>query len=207
MFGRSKPEAETAEADVSVSSAESAPAQGKGRPTPKRKEAEAARKTRAAPPKDKKEARARMREDRMKERQQVQEALESGDEKHYPVRDRGKPKALARNWVDGRRNVGEFFWPFVIAALVCLLIPIAAMKAAAMTGLLAFYVVIITDTAWSLLGLRSALARYIDDPAQRRGVLPYAFGRSLQNRRKRKPIPKVSRGWTKQLRRGEVKPF
>jgi hypothetical protein len=162
------------------------------------------------PPKDKKEARDRMREDRAKERQQVQEALLSGDERHYPLRDRGKAKALARDWIDGRRNVGEFFWPFVIAALVCLVLPVpvikAGLSAAAMTSLLLFYVIIIGDTAWSLVGLRSALVRYIDDPDQRRGVLPYAFGRSLQNRRKRKPIPKVGPGWTKQLRRGEIKP-
>jgi hypothetical protein len=180
--------------------------QGKGRPTPKRREAEAARKNKAAPPKDRKAARLRMREERMKERRQVNEALQTGDERHYPMRDRGKARRLARNWIDGRRNIGEFFWPIVIVALVFLIAPIAQLQAGSTVLLLGFYVLVMADTAWSLLGLRQTLQKYIPDAADRRGVLPYAFGRSLQSRRRRKPITQVERGWTGQLRRGEVSP-
>ncbi len=85
----------------------SSPTQSKGRPTPKRRDAEAARKSKIAPPKDRREAKQRMREERSKERKQVDAALKSGDERHYPPRDQGKPKALARNWIDGTAQRGR----------------------------------------------------------------------------------------------------
>jgi hypothetical protein len=123
------------------------------------------------------------------------------------VRDQGKSRHLARNWVDGRRNVGEIFWPVVIGSLVLLLLPISALQQASTMVLLAFYIAITVDSGLMLLGLRRALAREIDDPGQRRGTMPYAFGRSLQSRRRRLPTPQVERGWTKRYTRGEVKAF
>ncbi|HVQ17816.1 MAG TPA: DUF3043 domain-containing protein [Actinomycetes bacterium] len=180
---------------------------GKGRPTPKRREAEAARRGNAAPPKDRKSARNRLREERTKERQKTATALRSGDERHYPARDQGPARHIARNWVDGRRNVGEFFWPVVIVALVFLLVPVPTLRAFSTLLLLGFYVVVMGDTAWSLLGLRNMVQLHVADPAQRRGALPYAFGRSLQSRKRRLPTPQVERGWTKSVRSGETKPL
>lgn len=199
VFGRSKtsPDPEPAPATAKT--------QGKGRPTPKRREAEAARKTLGAPPKDRKQAKARMREERAKERQRTQAAMRSGDERHYPARDRGKARHIARNWVDGRRNVGEFFWPLVITALVFLLLPLGPLQAVSTILLLGFYAVVMADTAWSLLGLRRLLIQTLADPAERRGAMPYAFGRSLQSRKRRLPVPQVERGWTKKVKTGEVK--
>lgn len=177
---------------------------GKGRPTPKRSESEAARRQKMAPPKDKREARTRMKAERAKERQRVTDALKAGDERHYPLRDQGKARHIARNWVDGRRNIGEFFWPIVIAALVMLFLPIPTLQQGSTAVLLAFYILISADTAWSLLGLRSALAREVPEKEQRRGALPYAFGRSIQSRKRRMPPPKVERGWTRRFARGQV---
>lgn len=177
---------------------------GKGRPTPKRSESEAARRQKMAPPKDRREAKSRMKAERAKERQATMDALRSGDERHYPLRDQGKARHISRNWVDGRRNVGEFFWPIVIAALVMLFLPIPALQQTSTAVLLAFYILITADSAWSLLGLRRALAREVPDKGQRRGALPYAFGRSIQSRKRRMPTPKVERGWTRRFTRGEV---
>ena len=70
------------------------------------------------------------------------------------MRDRGKARRLARNWIDGRRNIGEFFWPIVIVALVFLIAPIPQLQAGSTVLLLGFYVLVMADTAWSLLGLR-----------------------------------------------------
>jgi Protein of unknown function (DUF3043) len=184
--------------------ADDSAAGGKGRPTPKRSESEAARRQKMAPPKDKREAKARMKAERAKERQRVTDALKSGDERHYPLRDQGKARHIARNWIDGRRNVGEFFWPIVIAALVLLFLPIRALQQSSTAVLLAFYILITADTAWSLFGLRSALAREVPEKEQRRGALPYAFGRSIQSRKRRMPPPKVERGWTRRFARGQV---
>jgi hypothetical protein len=179
--------------------------QGKGRPTPKRRDVEAARKGKVAAPKGRKEARARMREERLKERERVATALKTGDERHYPARDQGKARRIARNWIDGRRNVGEIFWPLVITALVLLVVPVPRLQQMSTVLLLGFYAFVVTDTAWSLFGLRRVLQEYVPDSGERRGALPYAFGRSLQSRKRRRPSPIVERGWTKQLRRGEVK--
>lgn len=179
---------------------------GKGRPTPKRRDAEAARRSGVVVPKDRKEARVRARQERAEERQRTAAALQSGDERHYPARDRGKARRIARNWVDGRRNVGELFWPLVIAALVFLLLPVKQLQAVSTILLLGFYVLVMSDTAWSLMGLRRVLQQHVPDTAERRGVMPYAFGRSLQSRKRRRPAPQVDRGWTKELRSGRVKP-
>jgi len=180
---------------------------GKGRPTPKRKESEAARRQKMSPPKDRREAKARMKAEKAKERQRTMDALRSGDERHYPARDQGKGRHLARNWVDGRRNVGELFWPIVIAALVLLFLPIPALQQGSTMVLLGFYVLITADSGWSLLGLRRALHNELPDPGDRRGAMAYAFGRSIQARRRRLPVPQVERGWTRRYSRGEVKAF
>jgi len=169
---------------------------GKGRPTPKRKEAQAQRRSRVAPPKDRKEARARERE----ERAHAYERLKAGDEKYYPARDRGPVRAYARNWIDGRRNAAQLFWPVVIGGLVLLVIPGAQRIATSL--LLVFYLVVGLDTGWSLFGLRRQLTRRFPDAGARRGALPYAFGRSLQTRRRKVPPVAVSLGWTREQRQG-----
>jgi hypothetical protein len=205
IFRKNQPQGDESTSPDSASSDESI--SGKGRPTPKRKEAEAARKQKVAPAKGKREARARLKTERGKERQETLEALRSGDERRYPVRDQGKSRHLARNWIDGRRNVGEVFWPVVITALVLLFLPSPALRQLSTMVLLAFYVIITVDSGLSLLGLRRALNREIPDQGQRRGAMAYAFGRSLQSRKRRLPIPKVERGWTRSYLRGDVKAF
>lgn len=201
MFRRTQSQPEQAQPAAEASAPTSG---GKGRPTPKRSESEAARRQKMAPPKDKREARSRMKAERARERQLTMDALKAGDERHYPARDQGKARHIARNWVDGRRNVGEFFWPVVIAALVMLFLPVPVIQQTSTTVLLAFYLLITADTAWSLLGLRRALSREVPEKYQRSGSLPYAFGRSIQSRKRRMPPPKVDRGWTRRFTRGEV---
>ncbi|MGB2840683.1 MAG: DUF3043 domain-containing protein [Actinomycetes bacterium] len=206
MFGR-KNDPATNDATPAPDGDEAVGVSGKGRPTPKRKESEAARRQKMSPPKDRREAKARMKAEKSKERQRTTDALRSGDERHYPARDQGKGRHLARNWIDGRRNVGELFWPIVIAALVLLFLPIPALQQGSTMVLLGFYVLITADSGWSLLGLRRALRNELPDPSERRGAMAYAFGRSIQARRRRLPVPQVERGWTRQYSRGEVKAF
>lgn len=209
MFSRKKDsEAESPEETLArLASAEGSTEGGKGRPTPKRKESEAVRRQKMAPPKDRREAKARMKAEKSKERQQTMDALRGGDERKYPVRDQGKGRHLARSWVDGRRNIGEFFWPVVISALVLLFLPIPSLQQGSTVVLLAFYVLITVDTGLSLLGLRRAIAREVPDTSERRGALAYAFGRSIQSRKRRMPVPKVERGWTRQYTKGQVSAF
>ncbi len=206
MFGRKNDPSPDVTPSVNEGDGD-AGASGKGRPTPKRRESEAARRQKMSPPKDRREAKARMKSEKAKERQRTTDALRGGDERHYPARDQGKGRHLARDWIDGRRNIGEFFWPIVIAALVLLFLPVPALQQGSTVVLLGFYVLITLDSGLSLLGLRRALMHEVPDPGDRRGALAYAFGRSIQSRKRRLPIPKVERGWTRQYTRGEVKAF
>lgn len=202
MFSRKK-DSTTESPDETLERLRS-PEGGKGRPTPKRKEAEAARRQKVAPPRDRREAKARLKAERAKERQQSMDALRSGEERLYPVRDQGKARHIARNWVDGRMNFGEIFWPVVITALVLLFMPVPALQQTSTIVLLGFYVLITADSAWSLFGLRKALHREVPDAGERRGALAYAFGRSIQSRKRRLPVPKVERGWTRAYSKGQV---
>lgn len=148
-----------------------------------------------------------MREEKAKERAELMVALRAGDERKYPVRDRGPARHVARNWVDGRRNVGDYFWPAVIAAIVMLVLPVRPVQSASSFLLVGFYVVLMADTAWSLTGLNAVLKDAVPDKLQRKGTLPYAFGRSLQSRKRRLPAVQVERGWTRQVRRGQLDPL
>ncbi len=193
MLFRRTPAAETADPAADAPD----PAAGKGRPTPKRKDAQAQRRAGVAAPRDRKEARAREREDRAKS----YERLKAGDEKYFPARDRGPVRSYARNWIDGRRNAAQFFWPVVIGGLVLLVIP--GTQRVATSLLLAFYVVVTVDTTLSLLALRKQLGRRFPDATARKGALMYAFGRSLQTKRRKVPPPVVKQGWSRGQRRGD----
>jgi hypothetical protein len=208
LFRRSASDSAPSPADTSADQAAlPAAQQAKGRPTPKRRDAEAARRTKAVPPKDRKEAKARMREEKAKERAELMTALRAGDERRYPVRDRGPARRIARNWVDGRRNVGDFFWPAVIAAIVLIVLPIPSVQSLSSFLLVGFYLILMADTAWSLVGLTKVLKEKVPDPLLRKGTLPYAFGRSLQSRKRRLPVCMVERGWTRAVRTGQLDPL
>lgn len=148
-----------------------------------------------------------MREERARERAELMTALRSGDERHYPARDQGPARRIARNWVDGRRNVGDYFWPAVIAAIVLILLPVPQIQAVSSYLLVGFYLVLMADTAWSLMGLRKVLEAKVPDALTRKGSMPYAFGRSLQSRKRRLPAPMVERGWTRGVRSGQIDPL
>jgi hypothetical protein len=202
MFGR---RATTPEVTAEV--VDATKPQGKGRPTPKRRDAEAARKAKVVPPKDKKQAKERLRSENKRERDEQLAGLRAGDERLYPLRDRGKARKIARNVVDGRRGAGEFFWPVVIGALIFLLLPVPPIQRSATWLLLGYYVIIVTDTAVMLLGLNRLLKRAAADDPARKGTLPYAFGRSLQSRKRRLPVSKVSVGFTRKALKGQVDPL
>ena len=91
---------------------------GKGRPTPKRKVAEAANKRPLVP--DDRTARGEGRQARAKQRRTRREyqAMQTGDEKHLPAKDRGPVRRYMRDFVDARWNLGEFFLPVAFVFLV-----------------------------------------------------------------------------------------
>ena len=191
MFGRSKQA--TAEA-AETAHAATAKVGGKGRPTPTRREAEKGRRRTVTAPRDRKEAYRTARERQREERSRSMQALRTGDERHLPTRDRGAVKRYARDLVDARRSVAEFFLP--LALLIVVLTTFTGSERLELVGStlwLALVVLIVIDSIVLVLRLKKGLRRSFPDE-NHRGAVPYTLMRSMQIRRFRLPPPRVKAG-------------
>ncbi len=166
---------------------------GKGRPTPSRKEAEAARKQRVKPTLTKKEARKRQRTAARAERDASYRAMQTGDESHFPERDRGPVRRYVRDFVDGRRLMTEFFLPIMIAILVLSLLPIPALVQTITLVWLAAIALVFAELGWLGFKLKRGIADRFGDNAGR-GNIFYGVVRATQLRRLRLPKPAVRPG-------------
>lgn len=97
--------------------------QGKGRPTPKRRDAEGRRRQPVTAPGNRKEAYQQMKTRQAAERARAREGMLRGEEKYFPVRDRGPVRKFARDWVDSRRVISQYFLPFSLVILLLTWIP------------------------------------------------------------------------------------
>jgi hypothetical protein len=167
---------------------------GKGRPTPKRREAERGRRRAVTAPRDKKQAYKQSRERQREDRAKQMQALKAGDERALPARDRGPVRKYARDLVDSRRSVAEFFLPLAVLILLMTTFGTAQMRLFGGSLWLALVVLIVGDSIVLALRLRRGLARALPDETYR-GATPYALMRSMQIRRFRLPPPRIkSRG-------------
>lgn len=168
---------------------------GKGRPTPKRREAEAARKARVTAPKDRREALKQQRDKSRVERAKVQQAMQTGDERYLPARDKGPVRRFARDYVDARRTLAEFLLPFFLVILVLMMFPPTVPLVREISLFLWLAAIIIVPIDLIFLGFRfrkELKTRFADD--SHRGVMAYAIMRSTQIRRLRLPKPQVKPG-------------
>jgi hypothetical protein len=177
---------------------------GKGRPTPKRREAEqrnrqpligAPRLPANATKEERKAAREAQRQAASAERLRSREALLTGDERHLPAQHRGPARAWARDYVDARRNLGDYLFPVAIVVLGAGLVPIPAIRPytlLAVPVLYLFLLVVLVDAYF--LSRRVNRMTYERFGAQSAGVGRYGALRSLQIRRFRLPRPQVARG-------------
>lgn len=193
MFGLGRRQ-EQAESGAPEMSAEPEVPGKKGRPTPSRRDAEAARKQQLRIPKDpraaKKAARERQREGRSKSRA----AMLAGDERYYPLRDQGPARAFARDFVDSRITIAEFF---IFIAIVVLALGFVNDPRVAQWSSLAFFAItmlIVADTSIMLISLNIAAKKQFPNKADRKGITLYSTLRVLQLRRLRIPKPRVRRG-------------
>lgn len=195
MF-RSRAKEEKAPADkspVNFSKQTRNPQAPKGRPTPKRSEAQSQRRSVASTPSTRKDAAKRQREDRRAQMERQRQALAGGDERYLPARDKGPVRKYARNYVDSRYNVAEFFLPMAVIILAMTLVRAAAVQQIALLLWLVVIVLIVLDSVFSGFRLRKRLAERFPDQI-RRGAVPYALMRSLQLRKLRLPKPQLKRG-------------
>jgi hypothetical protein len=165
----------------------------KGRPTPKRSEAQSQRRTLSKAPANRKEAAKRQREARRSDMARQREAMASGDERYLPARDKGAVRRFARDYVDSRWSVAEFFLPVAVIILVLSMMPSLQLKNISLLLWLFVIVMIVLDSIGLGFRLkRDIRARFPDDP--KRGAVAYALMRTLQLRKMRLPKPQVARG-------------
>ncbi|KOU59993.1 membrane protein [Streptomyces sp. MMG1533] len=165
----------------------------KGRPTPKRSEAQSQRRSVANTPTSRKEASKRQRDERRAQLEKQRQALAGGDERYLPARDKGPVRKFARDSIDSRFNIAEFFLPMAVVILVLSMVRVGALQSIALLLWLVVIVLIVLDSALSGFRLKKRLAERFPDH-NRRGAVAYALMRSLQMRRLRLPKPQVKRG-------------
>ncbi|MFB8775255.1 DUF3043 domain-containing protein [Streptomyces broussonetiae] len=165
----------------------------KGRPTPKRSVAQAQRRSVAHTPMTRKDAAKRSRQERRAALDRQRQALASGDERYLPARDKGPVRRFARDFIDSRFNIAEFFLPMAVVILILSMVRVPALQNAALLLWLFVIVLIVVDSAWSGFRLKKRLNERFPDESKR-GAVAYALMRSLQMRRLRLPKPQVKRG-------------
>lgn len=196
VFGRKK-EAPTAQETVDQQAAEAAARQagmtGKGAPTPTRKAQEAARR-RPLVPEDRKASKAAERQAIQDQRQKMRQALDTGDEKFLPLRDKGPQKRYARDYVDARFSLGEFLmFGALVFVLVSLVVPASSeYMVYVLGGFWVMFLAVFVDVFILSRKLRKRLADKFGEVE--RGTVWYGSMRSLQFRKLRLPKPQVGRG-------------
>lgn len=195
MFrSRSKDEkAPASKAPVTDSQQPRDPEAPKGRPTPKRSEAQTQRRSVANTPVTRKEAAKRQRNERRVQMDKQRQALASGDERYLPARDKGPVRKFARDFVDSRFCIAEFFLPLAVIILVLSMVRIPQLQNIALLLWLFVIVLIIVDSVTTAVRLKKRLNERFPSESKK-GAVAYALMRTLQMRRLRLPKPQVKRG-------------
>jgi hypothetical protein len=166
----------------------------KGRPTPKRSAAEAKRRqpitgsrAPAAPRTKEEKAKARVN------RASRYEAMKRGEAWALNPRDRGPARALARDFVDSKRRVSEYYMYVLVVLLAAVFVRSPAAQAFVSPLVLVLILVIVIDATLIRRSLRRLVAERLPGESTR-GLTGYAVMRALQIRRFRVPAPRVGPG-------------
>jgi hypothetical protein len=166
----------------------------KGRPTPKRSEAERSRRqpitgsrAPAAPrtPEDKAKART--------DRARKYDAMKRGESWALNPRDRGPAKALARDYIDSKRRVSEYYMYILVVLLAAVFLRNKTEQQYISPLVLVLVVVILIDAQLIRRTLRKLVSERLPGESTR-GLTVYAVMRALQIRRFRMPAPRVRPG-------------
>lgn len=156
----------------------------KDRPTPTRREAEAARRSRVNRSLSPKEAR------RLTAQQNREQRMRAVN-----IREAAPEKALMRDYVDARFNLGEFLLPslVVILALSFLTTVYPTVSAITTVAMYLFILAVLFDSYLMWRGFKRVLAHRMPG-APTRGLMLYGVNRAIQIRRFRMPAPRTKRG-------------
>jgi Protein of unknown function (DUF3043) len=170
----------------------------KGRPTPKRSEAERNRRqpitgsgsrSRAPAAPRTPEEKARARGDRARK----YEAMKQGESWALNPRDRGPARALARDYIDAKRRVSEFYMYILVVLLAAVFLRNKTEQQYISPLVLVLVVIIVIDAQIIRRSLRKLVAERLPGESTR-GLTMYAVMRALQIRRFRIPAPRVRPG-------------
>lgn len=196
MFGRSKDSTATPGLTEETPGIVEVPGAGKGRPTPKRKQAEAANR-RPLVPADRKAAAKEARVAQRAERDKQYAAMQTGDERYLPAKDKGPVRRYIRQYVDARWSLGELFLPIAIVMLLLNMLLTSLNPQLAFLGLVVLYLFIVgmvVDVVIMWRKLRKRLVAKFGEAGRQRGLMMYAVTRVFQIRRARLPKPQVKHG-------------
>jgi Protein of unknown function (DUF3043) len=186
-------QAPDAEADTPISRPRPGFTAPKGTPTPKRSAAQANRRQPYQAPGDRKAASKQSRDRNRVERIRRTDAYQRGEQWALPQKDQGPVRALARDVVDARRGIGEYYMILVIVAVAALLVLPDSLKYVADLLVLALIVVIAVEGYFVGRKVKRLAAQR--HPGQStRGVVAYAMFRGINLRRLRMPKPRVRPG-------------
>ncbi len=166
----------------------------KGRPTPKRSVAEAKRRqpitgsrAPAAPrtPEDKAKARAN--------RATKYDAMKRGEAWALNPRDRGPTRALARDFVDSKRRLSEYYMYVLVVLLASIFLRDSSLQRIISPLVLVLVVAIVIDALLIRRNLTRLIAERLPGESAR-GLTIYAEMRALQIRKFRVPAPRVKPG-------------
>jgi hypothetical protein len=172
----------------------------KGRPTPKRREAEAGRYTPigGGSGSGRRQSGPRTPEQKSKdrsERMRKSDAMRRGEDWALLPKDRGPARALARDYVDSKRRISEYYM-YVLLILMVVLFTVgraAGIQLYLDLVLLVLIVVLVGDSITLRRGLRRLMAERLPGESIA-GLTRYAVFRALQIRRFRMPSPRVQPG-------------
>jgi len=167
----------------------------KGRPTPKRSVAEAKRRqpiagsARAPAAPRTKEEKAKARTNRASR----YEAMRRGEAWALNPRDRGPGRALARDYVDSKRRVSEYYMYILVVLLAAVFVRSKAAQEFISPLVLVLIVIIVVDASLIRRSLNKLMAERLPNESTK-GLTAYAVMRALQIRRFRVPTPRVHPG-------------
>jgi hypothetical protein len=181
------------EADSPANRSRSAVTPPKGAPTPKRSEAQANRRQPYQAPADRKAAARQTRDRNRGDRIRRTEAYQRGEQWALPRKDQGPARALARDVVDARRGLGEYYMIMVVVLVVLLVVPGSTTKVVFDVAVIAVVILMLAE-GWLVARKVRRLAAERLPGQSTQGLTMYTIMRGIQMRRLRVPKPRVSRG-------------
>jgi hypothetical protein len=168
----------------------------KDKPTPKRSDAETNRRQPYTAPTDRKAAAKQQRSQggqgaSREDRQEKMAAMRRGEAWALPPKDRGPVRKLARDVVDSRRSVSEYYMYSIILIIGLIFVP-AARVALDFVLLVIIMVLVVEGYFVNKKVKRLAAERYPGKSTRGAGL--YAAMRGTQLRKLRVPQPAVNRG-------------